>query len=431
MSISAEKFRLALMSHQTGDFTSAEQGYRNILSRTPQDVTVLYHLGIVLHQQGKMEEALLILNNTVRYAPDFPQAHFSLGSVLSELHRGQEAETAFRNALALEPKMQKALLRLGEQLVPQKKYTEAVSLLRQAIQLCGTDKKAWIALTGALRGLDLYEEAVKANIQLLALDGSDNNYHVELSHLIYMLHQQNPELACQYLHQWIVAFPDNALAQHVSSSILRLPAPDRASDHYVKALFDNFAGSFEKQLSKLGYRISDMLAMISALHTPQGTLIVLDAGCGTGLAAESLRPYAKWLTGVDLSPKMLEKSREKELYDELVEMELGGFLQAHTNRFDLITAFDVFIYFGDLTPVLNNVFYALQPGGKLTFSVESSNSDHEFTLETHGRYSHNKNYVISVILMSGLRLLEIQEKVLRYEFGNAINALLVVADKPN
>ena len=48
-------------------------------------------------------------------------------------------------------------------------------------------------------------------------------------------------------------------------------------------------------------------------------LEVLDAGCGTGLAAPLLGPYARRLVGVDLSGAMLEQARALPQYDELVE----------------------------------------------------------------------------------------------------------------
>lgn len=47
-------------------------------------------------------------------------------------------------------------------------------------------------------------------------------------------------------------------------------------------------------------------------------LDILDAGCGTGLCADVLRPYAKSLVGVDLSPQMLALAAKQQIYDQLV-----------------------------------------------------------------------------------------------------------------
>lgn len=425
-----EDFRHALASHQSGDLAAAESGYRQVLAIKPEDVTALYHLGVVLHQQARTEEARQVLAKTVANAPDYPQAYFSLGVVLMELNRIDEAEAALRKAVSLQPDMQKALLRLGELLVLQKKYAEAVPLLRNAIRLHGNDRKAWVSLAIALRHLDLLEEAVEANNRALALDGGNDNCHSQMADLIYLLYRRNPELARRYARNWITAFPGNAFARHIGSGVLGLSAPDRASDNYVKKLFDNFAGSFEEQLTRLGYHASDMVAALAEITGPEGGLVILDAGCGTGLAAASLRRAASRLVGVDISPGMLEKAREKGLYDELVEMELGDFLKSREAAFDLIAAFDVFNYFGDLEPILGDAARALLPGGKLAFSVECGETERSFTLEPHGRYSHNNEYILDIIKRSGLSLRKVQETVLRYEFGKAVNASLILAAKP-
>ena len=61
------------------------------------------------------------------------------------------------------------------------------------------------------------------------------------------------------------------------------------------------------------------------------------------------------MVGVDLSPAMLAKARGKGIYDRLVEDDVMRFLAAETAleaRYHLILAADVFIYFGELAPVL-------------------------------------------------------------------------------
>ena len=88
------------------------------------------------------------------------------------------------------------------------------------------------------------------------------------------------------------------------------------------------------------------------LSAADAHLDVLDGGCGTGLAGPMLRPYARQLTGVDLSPAMLDRARKTGIYDTLVESELGSFLAAHAESFDVCVFVDVLIYFGDLRAIL-------------------------------------------------------------------------------
>ena len=71
---------------------------------------------------------------------------------------------------------------------------------------------------------------------------------------------------------------------------------------------------------------------------------MLDAGCGTGLCGPLVAPYARRLTGVDLSAGMLAQAKEKNVYDELFKVELTEYLRDHTEAFDLIVSADTLVY---------------------------------------------------------------------------------------
>lgn len=423
---SAGKLRQAMANHQAGNLAAAEKEYRRILAKYPLDATALYYLGIVLHQQAKAEEARQILTRAVAVAPKSAEAHFSLGLVVMDLGRHDEAEVALRTAVSLRSDMQRALTRLGEVLVLRKKDQEAVPFLNRAIELCPTDRKAWAALALALRHLNSIEQAIDANFRALAL-GEGEDDHAAMADLIYLLSLRDPESARQHANRWLSAYPNSAFAQHIAAGVLGLAAPARASDGYVKKLFDNFADSFEEQLGSLGYRQPDIVEDIAGFKDAQGSLVVLDAGCGTGLAAPGLRRAASKLIGVDISPRMLEKAREKGLYDELVEMELGEFLGSHEATFDLIVAADVFIYFGDLASVMALAARALRPGGSLVFTVEGSEKGEGFALGPHGRYGHTREYVLDVVKRAGLEPDEVQQKVLRQESNKPVNGFVIQA----
>ncbi|NEU35571.1 methyltransferase, partial [bacterium LRH843] len=84
-----------------------------------------------------------------------------------------------------------------------------------------------------------------------------------------------------------------------------------------------------------------------------------DAGCGTGLCGPLLAPYCQRLDGVDLSPKMLEKAKSKQLYDRLSKAELTAFLNNAPDMYDVIIAADVLCYFGDLSRAASGFLNAL------------------------------------------------------------------------
>ena len=70
----------------------------------------------------------------------------------------------------------------------------------------------------------------------------------------------------------------------------------------------------------------------------RGKKSVLDLGCGTGLCGVQFRDWARTLTGVDLSPNMLAKARERGLYDELLQGDAVVAMRERPGRFDLVVA---------------------------------------------------------------------------------------------
>jgi len=166
------------------------------------------------------------------------------------------------------------------------------------------------------------------------------------------------------------------------------------------------------------------------LLEPEGTLAVLDGGCGTGLCAPVLKPYAATLTGVDLSAGMLTLAKKTGLYDELAEAELTNYLSSKKQAFDLVIFADTLCYFGDLKEVIKASAGALRAGGTLMFTVEWAAGSGElppYRLHPHGRYSHNESYVRSVLAAAGFSAIEAEHQTLRKEIGSDVAGLIVTA----
>ena len=161
---------------------------------------------------------------------------------------------------------------------------------------------------------------------------------------------------------------------------------ERAPDQYLTACFDKYAEQFDKHLVEvLGYHVpEDMHALL--LRARRNFSRILDLGCGTGLAARNLASFRGTLTGVDISPGMLEKARQRSCYDRLVESEAVDYLAHCDESFDLIVALDVTGYFGDLSQFLAGAAARLSPGGVLAFSLTEDCAS--YRLRHCGRFAH-------------------------------------------
>ena len=171
------------------------------------------------------------------------------------------------------------------------------------------------------------------------------------------------------LELWPSATTEYLLKAVAGDSRLDRTPPDVIVEH-----FDSFAEGFETQLiERLRYDVPRKIsAVLRDAMDPELLYDILDAGCGTGLCGPLLRPVARELTGVDLSPKMLDQAERRGMYDSLICEELTEFLERSPGRFDVMAAADVLIYFGDLRPVFAATAIAFRPGGLLAMSTELS-----------------------------------------------------------
>jgi predicted TPR repeat methyltransferase len=196
---------------------------------------------------------------------------------------------------------------------------------------------------------------------------------------------------------------------------------------YVRALFDAYADSFDAALLvRLDYRVPRLIADAVAGRRHSRAL---DLGCGAGLCGEALRPLVERLEGVDLSPRMIAKAREKGVYDALECESLEGRLARDDGGFDLIAAADVFPYLGDLAPVFEGVARRLRPGGCFAFSVEKSGAS-DILLRDTRRFAHSEAYVRRLAEALNLELRLLREAALRIDGGAPVTGFVTALRKP-
>ena len=209
------------------------------------------------------------------------------------------------------------------------------------------------------------------------------------------------------------------------------PVPGKASDAFVRGLFDEYAERFDTELlERLRYRGPDLLlaAIRGALGT--GPFDVFDAGCGTGLMGAAIKPLARGLIGADLSPRMVEEAGRRGVYDTLLVGDLAPLLAAAPAHYDLVTAADVLVYTGDLAPIFTAVAAALRAGGAFAFTVERS-PDQDWRLNESGRYAHSAAYLRRLADECGLAATVLDEASTRDDRGVPVAGLVCVMRKPS
>lgn len=238
--------------------------------------------------------------------------------------------------------------------------------------------------------------------------------------------------ACEALSRALALEPEDVLG--VSIALARLGAVDQAdamTPAYVRALFDGYADAFEAHLTeRLGYRGPSLVAaLVDRLAPGRRFGSVLDLGCGTGLMGEAIRARADWLEGIDLAPAMVDKAREKGVYDALAVAELTERLAAcPPASLDLILAADVMVYIGDPVHVLTNAAAALAPGGLFVFTVQAHPGP-GFAIGADARFAHSAAFLRERATQAGLAVAAIDEAWSRCDAGRPVAGHLVALQR--
>jgi predicted TPR repeat methyltransferase len=428
----SEAIAIALQSMKTGHYEVAEVLCRKVLELVPDHPDALHYAGVTAHELGRSDDALALIERSLALAPDQPDWHSNLGVVRQDRGDLAGAIEAYRRAIALKPTHANAHGNLGVLLKASGEFVDAEAEYRQAIDLNPQHADAYHNLAVLLSATKRSDEAVKCYCRALTLKPHYPEARRALA-LAYCVIGQRDH-AIQVCEEWLKDEPSSAVARHTLAACSGRDVPTRASDEYVRLIFDSFSESFEAKLARLQYRAPALVAEALAESglAKERQLDILDAGCGTGLCGPLVAEYSRRLVGVDLSAGMLKHAAEKKVYDDLVQAELTMYLEQHPAAFDVILTADTLVYFGGLEDVVTAAAAALRPGGVFIFTVEEATEPGQagsYALQPHGRFTHRADYVERLLAGAGLRP-AIGRGELRLESALPVAGLVVRAVKP-
>lgn len=386
----------AISLHQSGNLPEAEKLYRKILALDSNHALALNHMGIILQIDGRHEESLAYFNRSVELTPASHDFRFNRGRLFAEMGRGGEAAGDYRAAIDLNPQFTAPYINLG--------------ILEMGAGNTAQAKALY------LKAIEYQPDMIEAHLNLGTL----------------FLDEGSSVEARQSFETVLRLDPDNQPARHLLSTLAG-ESPDTAPKEFVAKLFDDYAGKFETHLTEeLNYQFPQMVreAVPRVLNREPASLRILDLGCGTGLCGPLFRDMAETLIGVDLSPGMLAKAREKNVYDSLIEGDLSKALQAEKESLDLVIAADVFVYVGNLRQVFSDCRDAMRTGALLAFSTECFDGG-GFELRASGRFAHSPGYIEGLAEDFGFSVLTCEEIVIRTSSDGPLAGHLYIVSKQN
>jgi predicted TPR repeat methyltransferase len=382
-------FAKAREYHSSEDFIGAEKIYRQLLAHCPPSPQLYSHLAMLYYETECFDRGLEMYEKAFKLAP-------------------LDLDIYFNYALC-----QKKCGLLDEAIVS---FSDLVEKLEQ-------DPEPLYNLANCYREISRFELAAQFYEKTLTLDST---HFSAVKNLAYVYHRLgNFEKAADLYRRILSVEPENSQAAHMLDSICEKDVKE-ISSQYVTEIFDEYSDTFEKNLiDDLQYSVPDQLrAAFDKLGYPKMHFSAcLDLGCGTGLAGLAFAGLCDHLSGIDLSAKMIEQARKKEIYDFLGVCDIKNFLQSGDYCFDLIIAADVLTYLGDLQPVMEALPGVAAKPALFCFSTENSEKQ-GFHLGKTGRFLHSREYVLRQAREYGWKPIKCFGSPLRKEGDNWVNGTL-------
>lgn len=435
----------AMLALRDGSIEDAREDLDLAVAETPNHPGLRKARSELRQRLGDTEGAVRDAAEAVILDRNDPVAKALLGTLMLELGRVEEALGCLREAVANNPSDPAFREALANAQTAAGDVDGALETLETGIMLAPTSvatRNAAVML--CIRRRD-FSGAARLAEAARAVGITDACLFGLYGHALSSLGRH--DAAADAYQEALKLGPEDPYVRHLVATTGSLPLGRRAPEAYLRTVFDGYADRFEGHLISLGYRIPGVVRTQLMRHPTiaAGGRIgpVLDLGCGTGLVGLAIGDMVQGaVTGVDVSTRMLDQARIKDVYTALIEADIqtaladGGALAGQ--RWPLIIAADVLCYFGALDDVMTAVHPRLEPGGWFMFSLEALLPDHdgnvpgngEWALLRQGRYAHAVEYVSRVVLDAGFVIRGATSEVIRFEAGVPVEGMMLILERP-
>ena len=407
---------------EAGDYAQAQLSFEASLKLMPGRVSTLGNLGATLIKLGRPAAALVLLDEALALDSSAVDALSHRGMALADLGQYSDALACHDAVLSQQPSFIPAVYQRCLMLKKQGRHQDMLEATSQLLMLDADSPDAWWLHAEALHRLQQHDAALAAFDKLLTFDPTLHRVWSQKAGLLKDLGRNADALAA--FEQVLAHGGDADLNGYYIASLNGLNPPSAPPRSYVQGLFDDYAEHFDTHLVKvLGYQAHTVLVENLKGIGKNSYRFALDLGCGTGLCAPLLRNQVSRLEGVDLSSRMLDKARELDMYDRLVQADVAEHLHTTDQRYDLLLSCDVFIYVGALDTVFSGAARVLETGGVFCFSVEGADDSQDFHLTTSQRYTHSDRYLRALAAMHGFVLVKTLALPIRQDQQQNIDGL--------
>ncbi len=422
-------FNLARVYLHEENLAAAKTECENTLNIAPEHAAALGQLAMIYLEEETPEKALPLAQKRVELQAQHASAWQLLGQIYYQLHALLEANQAFKTAYELDPQLPDIELELAHSYYQMGQQELALThYLRQA-----DHRDAAYNIGVILSNQQRLNDAIPYFETALAKDPQHLASHLNLAAVYLKLNKRDE--AIRHYQAALSHDPNNAQIKHILTALTQSDNPETPPRSYAEELFNQYAQAYDQHLTQyLSYKAPQSLfdRWASANYPEKNSLVIVDLGCGTGLAGALFAPYAKQLIGIDISSGMLQQAKEKNIYSRLIHDDLvNALIHLNSLQADMIIASDVLPYLGDLTDLFTQVAKLLKPGGSFGFTIEvaTNPSTNDFYLQTNIRYTHTTAYIIRMAQELGFAVQDQARVTLRTQFKEPVEGQLFILTK--
>ncbi len=399
------RINLAQIMQATGNYTGALQQLLFVFSKQPKNKKALFITAQCYYEQKNYVESEKYYLGFINLEKDNFNAINNLGRLYEEAGRPEMAIKKYKEALQINDKVAITHLNLGKVFVKVERFSEAEKEFLRAIELNPGHPEAYFNIGKIYNNNNALKMA--KSYFLKSLDADISAYMPKADEFIrtvkfFLANIEDPELF------------------------------NEDKKEFVADLFDGYADKFDEHLVKgLEYKTPGIIGGLLKSHITKKNNTTMDLGCGTGLCCKYLRNISIDITGVDLSPGMIEKATELNCYDHLLVGEITEVVNKLNRIFDLIIAADVFVYIASLANIFHACHSNMNIGAYFIFSTETlpDELNDNYRQFESGRCKHSTSYINQLINETNFQLIEHKFCTLRKENGKEVKGCITVLKK--
>ena len=435
----AALLNLSTIYYELKDYERSRDYADRVLELDDKNVAAWQNLANIAFCNAEYEDALTYYQKMYELNPNSYIAMINIANTYYYIGKYVLALEFARKSLERHPSSVTAHILAGNSLSAMGKYEKAIDMYLRAYELDNTNLELLNSLSDAYRSNNDWENCMLFAWRYMKnMPEPSNAAQLNFGYLLYECYsEKSPELAQKYAAKWMKFFADNKITQHLGSALTNGRALQASEAEFIKETFNSFAPEFEATLADLEYQAPSLIAEAMNKNLKVSLFKryhILDLGCGTGLCGQKIKRFAtgRGLFGVDLSEKMLEIAKQKNIYAQLFCDDICHYMENSEYFFHVIVAADVWTYFGDLTKAFVRVWRSLSPDGLFvfTFSENEINQD-DYFMAPSGRFVHSYSYVERVLKSAGFKIVSADKHILRNEAEIPVYGYVVVARKPD